>query len=47
MSEIGIALVAIGPALVVGGLLLWFDRWRIANDWRYTAVPWRKRRHLV
>jgi hypothetical protein len=44
LNEAAVVLIALFPAVLVGSVVLWFERWRVANDWRYTALPWRRRR---
>jgi hypothetical protein len=47
VSEMLIVLVAVVPALAIACLVVWAERWRIANDWRYSTLPWRKRRRTA
>jgi hypothetical protein len=47
VSEILIVLAAVVPAAVIGCLVLWAERWRVTNDWRYSTLPWRKRRQAA
>jgi hypothetical protein len=41
-----IAVVSALSGLLVGSVLIWVQRWRVVHDWRYSRVPWRKRRSL-
>jgi hypothetical protein len=47
VTDATVILLAVAPALLVGCAVLWFERWRVANDWRYNAVPWRRRRQAA
>jgi hypothetical protein len=43
LNDTSIILIALGPAVLIGCVVMWVERWRVANDWRYTVVPWRRR----
>ena len=47
MTDITIILIALGPAALIGCVVMWIERWRLANDWRYTVVPWRRMSAMI